>query len=133
MYGSNPYYYKHKFYYEAEDVSLKEFRKIEKMLANNEPVAAIQASINNLERLNSIFLNNTRAQQCPTMAILTASISKISILETIIAKKNLFSVTTVPIETSIKTEINLKYVKYIQKYGVPDDGIFLPELLAEFD
>ncbi len=133
MYGNNPFYYKNKYYYEVEDVNLKEFRKIEKMLANNEPTSIIQASIDNLNRLNSIFINNSSAQQCPAMAILTASISKILLLETIIAKKNTFKVTITPIEAAIKTEINLKYVKYIQKYGIPDDGVFLPELLAEFD
>ena len=32
------------------------------------------------------------------------------------------------VDTAIRTE----YIKYIQKYGVPDDGIFIPSLLAEF-
>lgn len=133
MYGVNPFFYKHKFFYDYEDNNLKEFKKIEKMLANNEPVSAIQASIDNLERLNDIFINNTKAMQCPTMGILTASISKMSILEGIIARKNVFNVTSIPIETSIRTEINIKYFRYIQKYGVPDDGIFLPDRLAEFE
>jgi hypothetical protein len=28
--------------------------------------------------------------------------------------------------------LKLQYIKYIEIYGVPDDGYFIPELLAEF-
>ena len=35
---------------------------------------------------------------------------------------------TFRVDTAIRTE----YIMYIQKYGVPEDGIFIPSLLAEF-
>jgi len=43
-----------------------------------------------------------------------------------IQKTNLF------IYTNVKTGVKLHYVKYIMKYGVPDDGIFDLDKLNEF-
>lgn len=35
-------------------------------------------------------------------------------------------------EFRVDTAIKSEYIMYIEKYGVPEDGIFLPSRLAEF-
>lgn len=38
-----------------------------------------------------------------------------------------------PFNTSMRTVLSWRHVRYIQKYGVPDDGVFVEELLNEFE
>lgn len=61
--------------------------------------------------------------------LLKIQMEKIIELEALIPKKLYLAEA---FNTSIPTVVNTAYVQYIQKYGVPNDGIFLPELLAEF-
>jgi hypothetical protein len=47
-------------------------------------------------------------------------------------QRDLFrSMSTASLYIPIMT-LKLQYIKYIEIYGVPDDGYFIPELLAEF-
>lgn len=38
-----------------------------------------------------------------------------------------------PVEKKIDTVIKQNYLLYIQKYGIPKDGVFDPDLLNSFD
>ena len=51
-------------------------------------------------------------------------------------KKSIFEPTTAfNIETEMEVKVNIKdaYVLYLEKYGFPDDGVFDPDKLAEFE
>ena len=122
-------HFKNKYYYEHEYIYFNKIIKIEDMLNNDEPLSDIQSIIFEINKTNNIFINNTTNTQCPIMQLLTSSINKINKLESMIPKKNNFHAGCTPVDTSIKTVINMSYVKYILKYGVPFDGVFLPELL----
>lgn len=129
MYNNSPFWFKKKHYYEFEAPNKKRYDKIKKMLIENESIDNIKLVINDIDKFNNMFIYYTPL--CGTLYdILKINIDKIETLEGMI-NKNSFTVAK-PFDTTITTTLNMQYVYYIQKYGVPDDGIFLEELLAEF-
>jgi hypothetical protein len=129
MYNNSPFWFKNKHYYEMEAPNKKRYERIKYMLLNNDPIENIKTVINDIDKFNSMFLYYTPL--CETLYdILKINIDKIDNLSGLL-NVNSFNVTK-PFDTTITTTLNMQYVFYIQKYGVPDDGIFLEELLAEF-
>ena len=123
---SNKYYYQ-----QPELVDTQQVNNIIDMFNTNgnTSMSDIQSLIisldSSLKPLNSYDLCG-----CSSLInLLKIQMEKIIELEALIPKKLYLAEA---FNTSIPTVVNTAYVQYIQKYGVPNDGIFLPELLAEF-
>lgn len=129
MYQISPYWHKAKFYYDNDTPQRPILEKIQKMYSENAPTALIQEEIKKLQKIGSVFMNNTVDCAISTNIIMIAT-DKVQTLENIVSGDK-FKMDNA-FETSIVTTVNTKYIKYIAKYGVPEDGIFLEELLAEF-
>jgi hypothetical protein len=56
-----------------------------------------------------------------------------SMIENLFMKRKIFNIsTTTQAYVSVGVSIKPAYLKYIETYGIPDDGIFIPELLNQF-
>lgn len=123
---------KTKYYYtQGELFTVDEIVAIEDLYTSNTPFNQIQTIINNLGSGNNVFNNGFDPCGCASLIqLLQIQMNLIIDLESKIPKVRFNMID--PFDTVIPTEVKLDYVKYIQKYGVPDDGVFLPELLAEF-
>ena len=119
-------------YYTNPEVSnTKQIQNINDMLTSNAPFNEIQTLINNLGSESNLIMNGYDTCGCAgLLQLLQTEMNIIIELEKKIPS-NRFNLVK-PFDTNIKTVLKTDYVKYILKYGVPDDGVFLPELLAEF-
>jgi hypothetical protein len=123
----------HKYYYEDdEDIDMDKLNELNIMFTMNIPSQNIENAINDLIPVPSILINEDTDDCCLLLLnLLKIQMDKIILLESKICKNSFTLKDT--IKTSVKTVLNMAYVKYILKYGVPDDGVYNPILLAEFE
>lgn len=131
MYYTRPFLSKGKHYYEKEaGLNKNTIIDLSKQLSDDRPSSEITETIALLKRKTSIFINHFDYYGCaPLISIIEMMNEKIINLKNQIPEKKF---TVDAFNTSINTSLNMQYVLYIQKYGIPDDGIFLEELLNEF-
>jgi hypothetical protein len=123
-----------KYYYEQPE--LVDTQKVNDIIdmfnndSNNSNLSNIQSLVDSLDSISTLTTNGYDLCGCLTLVnLLKIQMNKIIELEKLIPKKS-FLLT--PFNTNVETVINTAYIQYIQKYGIPSDGIFLPDLLAEF-
>jgi hypothetical protein len=129
MYSVTPFLHKHKYYYDNDDIQYNLLLDLQKLYDSNATIEDIQQQITTLEKINNIYINNTSEYNL-ILNLLKSNLQRIINLQKLLPGTN-FNVDK-PFNTAIITSLNMKYVLYIEKYGVPDDGVFLEELLAEF-
>lgn len=129
MYSVSPFLHKNKYYYDNDDIQYNLLKDLQKLYNSNATIEDIQLEITALEKINNMYSNNTSEYNL-ILNLLKSNLQRIINLQKLLPGSN-FNVDK-PFNTAIVTSLNTKYVLYIQKYGVPDDGIFLEELLAEF-
>lgn len=131
MYYTRPFFSKGKHYYEKEaELNKNTIIDLSKQLSDDRPSSEITETLALLKRKTSIFINHFDYNGCaPLISIIEIMNEKIINLKNQIPEKKF---TVDAFNTSINTSLNMQYVLYIQKYGIPDDGIFLEELLNEF-
>lgn len=129
MYTFTPFYHKNKSYYDNDDIQRQYFLKIQTMCKTNATTEQIQEQLDKLANLNGMYTNNTTEYNL-TYSLLQCANDKITQLEKMMPG-NKFNV-DIAFSTQIVTSIKSSYLLYIEKYGIPDDGIFLEELLMEF-
>jgi hypothetical protein len=124
---------KDKFYYIEDDlIDKQEIQNINDMFSANKPFNDIKVILDNIGSGIDLFANGYDPCGCAALIdLLKIQMDIILNLESRLPQVRFNMIE--PFDTVIQTEVKLDYVKYIQKYGVPDDGVFLPELLAEFE
>jgi hypothetical protein len=132
MYSRN--YYKYKPYYVYDIFNCKKLKDIKKMLTNNVAYTVIKESIEKLIKPSKLFLNLQDNCGYNCLEIIRLQIDKLiqcagtgNVL--LAVDPNIIS----PIITNIETKIDIRYVNYIMKYGVPENGEFNEELLNGCD
>ena len=129
MYSSNKCSH-HNFYPEPTSVDVNLLKDIIDMLNRNTKMSDIKSLIDNLDPFSKVMINYTDPNGIMTLIdLIKIQIDKNTELE---KKLTMRHYATRSFNTTIKTVINTQYIKYIEKYGIPNDGIFMPELLAEF-
>jgi hypothetical protein len=129
MYYVKPLFFKKKHYYEKEaEICNKAIKDLCILLDGTS--TDIKNQLDKFKK-PSIFTNQINDCSCSIfIKCIDKLVDKITDLENKICNKN-FSLVKA-FDTSIKSVLSPRYVHYIKKYGVPDDGIFLEELLSEF-
>ena len=104
---------------------------IELLNKNGSKLSDIKLLINDLDPFSQVLTNYSDMNGLIALVkIINIQIDKNIALEKQLLMKHYVSKS---FNTTIKTVINTQYIKYIEKYGIPNDGIFIPELLAEFN
>jgi hypothetical protein len=122
-----------RYYEEPEFFTKNDINKIKKMMADGYTPEDIQYELNKLKnkKKNFIYPENSDSCVCDVaIDLLLDQTQQIIELHALLPKTNF---TLEAFDTSIRAVLSWRHVRYIQKYGVPDDGIFLEELLNEFE
>lgn len=135
------------YYYITNTLYLKDIYIInEKLLYNIVPIEQLLSDINFLLNKHSILINKNKYNSYLTLRNLLSKVDDKMRLQTLqaeladaldqlnnrppcicgVGRSNLISR---PINTVQNTSIKSEYRKYVQLYGIPTDGIFLPSLL----
>ena len=132
MYYVRPFFFKKKHYYEKEaNISKNDLDDLGQLLGDNATPDDIKNALDKLKKKSDVFINQIDYCDCSIyIDYMNILLDKITDLENKIPRNN-FSLVEA-FNTSITSVLSWRHVKYIQKYGVPDDGIFLEELLNEF-
>jgi hypothetical protein len=142
MYYSN-LIFRNKHYYSNEDlVQINKINNIKNLIKNtdnidfNNPLEVIKYgenvrdAINDLKKNNTIINNIDNCDRLELIELIEIKNNRLLDIEYKLNRNNTFMVEG--FNTIISTSISPKYILYIQKYGVPNDGIFIEELLQEF-
>jgi hypothetical protein len=131
MYSSHKCSRAKKFYVEPTNVNVDLLKEIIDLLNKNTKMSVIKPLIDNLDPFSKVLINYTDPNGIMTLIeLIKIQIDKNTELE---KKLTMRHYATRSFNTTIKTVINTQYIKYIEKYGIPNDGLFIPELLAEFN
>jgi hypothetical protein len=131
MYSSHKGSRTKKFYIEPTNVNVDLLKEIIDLLNKNTKMSVIKPLIDNLDPFSKVLINYTDPNGIMTLIeLIKIQIDKNTELE---KKLTMRHYATRSFNTTIKTVINTQYIKYIEKYGIPNDGLFIPELLAEFN
>ena len=117
-------------YAQPSNINIEIVNEIIELYNINSELADIKLLIDQLDLFTQVLQNYTDINGI----IILIKLLKIQINKNIKLENDLANryYKMMSFDTSIKTIINDKYVKYIQKYGIPEDGIFIPILLNEF-
>jgi hypothetical protein len=120
-----------KFYIQPTSVDTQLLKEIIDLLNKNTKMSIIKPLIDKLDPFSSVMINYTDSTGLMDLIKLT----KLQIEQNVELERKLLMrhYITRSFNTTIKTVINFKYIKYVQKYGMPEDGIFVQELLDEFN
>lgn len=135
MYSKTSTYFGHlvvKYYENPEILGKNDINKVNEMFSNGSSPEEIQSELIKMKNKKNNFIYSELDPGCgcdAALDLLLAQTQKIISLEAQLPKTNF---TLEAFDTSIRAVLSWRHVKYIQKYGVPDDGIFLEELLNEF-
>ena len=131
MYSTNKCSHNKIYYSQPTDVDTELLKEINDLLNKNSKISIIKPLVNKLDKFSDVMINYTDSNGLLALInLLKLQVDKNIDLENRLST-NRFA--TKSFTTTIKTVINARYVKYIEKYGIPCDGIFIPELLAEFN
>jgi hypothetical protein len=123
MYSLN--FYKYKPYYVSDVLDCKKIANIKKMLKNNVSYSIIKESIDELVKESRLFIN--LIDNCSCLEIIQIQIDRLIQQSSSSTSKQIAAFD--PIITTIETKLDMRYVNYIIKYGVPENGEFNEELL----
>jgi len=131
MYALNKCSHHKKFYLEPTSIDVNLLKEIIDLLNKNTKMSDIKPLIDNLDPFSKVMINYSDSNGIMTLLeLIKIQVDKNTELE---KKLTMRHYATKSFNTTIKTVINTQYVKYIEKYGIPNDGLFIPELLAEFN
>jgi hypothetical protein len=131
MYSTNKCYHNKIYYSQPTEIDTELLKEISDLLNKNSKMSIIKPLVNKLDEFSDVMINYTDSNGLVALInLLKLQLDKYSELEN---KLSMTRYATKSFNTTIKTVINARYVKYIEKYGLPCDGIFIPELLAEFN
>jgi hypothetical protein len=151
MYYYKPFFHKYKNYYQevifeeeqppTDTIKIDNFKNallngtiddIKNAVANLPTGTGGDGTGRNPNLINAIIYGGSGNCDCSIyIQLIQDSVNKIVELDGKIPRPN-FNVTQA-FNTSMKTVLSWRHVKYIQKHGVPDDGVFIEELLNEFN
>lgn len=131
MYSTNKCSHAKKFYSQPTSVDTELLKEIIDSLNKNAKMSIIKPLVDKLDPFSEVLTNYTDTNGL----IALINLVKLQVDKNVDLERKLLMrhYTTRSFNTTIKTVINTQYIKYIQKYGIPSDGIFIPELLAEFN
>jgi hypothetical protein len=131
MYSKNSCSHGKKYFTQPTNIDTDLLKEIIDLLNKNTKMSIIKPLIDKLDPFSHVIENYTdRNGLMGLIELIKIQIEKNTDLEKKLLMRHYVSKS---FNTTIKTVINIKYIKYIEKYGIPNDGIFMPELLAEFN